>query len=90
MDRDDSLTKWQLIHVYKNDLINSSCYIEYAYSNQVLDVPEASEKPGTTLIQWFLNKRFNQRWVLIRNGDFFMIRNMKSGLFLDIKGESTK
>ena len=42
MDRDDPLTKWQLVHVYKNDLINRSCYIEYAYSNQVLDVPEAT------------------------------------------------
>lgn len=77
---------WELIPAQNNTVINRSCYIEYAYTNQVLDVPRASDKPGITICQYPCNNRFNQRWNLIKVGDFYHIQNLKTKMFLDIKG----
>lgn len=71
--RDNEGCIWQLILVHHNPIINGSCYIEYAYSNMVLDVPKASDKPGTVICQYPCNNRFNQRWNLIKSGEFYKI-----------------
>lgn len=57
-----------------------------------MDVPEASSKPGVKIIQYPINKRFNQRFRLIlqRENNTYLIENVKSKLLLDIKGESEK
>ena len=59
-------------------------------SNQVLDVPRASDKPGISICQYPLNNRFNQRWTLHKVGQFYQIENLKTRMFLDVKGESKK
>lgn len=47
------------------------------------------------IIQYHCNFRFNQRWIFkkveeINGYSYYQISNAKSGLFLDIKGESNK
>ena len=64
----DDRCVWELSLVLNNKIINRSCYIEYAYSNMVLDVPKASDKPGISICQYPCNNRFNQRWNLIKSG----------------------
>lgn len=81
---------WELMLARGNEVINRSCYIEYAFSNMVLDVPRASEKPGVAICQYPCNNRFNQRWNLYKHGDFYQIQNLKTKMFLDVKGESKK
>lgn len=79
--------------VHNNNVINRSCYIEFAYSNMVLDVPQASDKPGTKICQYPCNNRFNQRWNLIKvdkNGGCYRIQNLKTRLYLDVKGAKKK
>lgn len=58
----------------------------------VVDVPEASSKPGEILVQYPVNKRFNQRFKLIFNpqNNTYVIENVKSGLVIDIKEMSKK
>lgn len=76
-------------------MLAKTCYISSYRSGMVLDVPEASDKPGTQIIQYPCNFKFNQKWILKKvdevNGyGFYMISNAKTGLFLDIEAESTK
>ena len=59
----------------------------------VLDVPQASDKPGIHICQYPCNNRFNQRWNLIKvndHGGCYRIQNLKTGMFLDIKGAKKK
>lgn len=56
----------------------------------MLDVPEASDRKGVQIIQYPCNFRFNQRWILkkvdeINGYGYYTIKNVKSGLYLDIK-----
>lgn len=39
----------------------------------VLDVPKASDKPGTTICQYPFNNHFNQRWNITKFGDCYKI-----------------
>lgn len=76
-------------------MLAQTCFISSFRSSDVLDVPEASDKQGTQIIQYACNFRFNQRWILKKvdevNGyGFYMIMNAKTGLYLDIKGEILK
>lgn len=81
---------WEFVQVHNNNVINRSCYIEFAYSNMVLDVPQASEKQGIKICQYPCNNRFNQRWNLIKKEGGYKIQNLKTGLFLDVKGGKIK
>lgn len=58
----------------------------------VIDVPGASSKEGEILVQYPVNKRFNQRFKLIYSmeNNTYVIENVKSGLVLDIKEASKK
>ena len=56
----------------------------------VLDVPQASEKLGVKICQYPCNNRFNQRWNLIKKEGGYKIQNLKTGLFLDVKGGKIK
>lgn len=55
-----------------------------------IDVPQASSKQGVKLIQYPINKRFNQRFRLIFNqeSNTYTIENVKSKLVIDIKDAS--
>lgn len=95
MNKDRSNCIWEIVLVHHNSYINQSCYIECAFSNMVLDVPQASEKSGTKICQYPCNNRFNQRWKLVKQvdtkfGECFEIVNLRNGLSLDVKGESKK
>ncbi len=65
--------------------------ISYEYSTKVLDIWHSSDKVGTSVLQSFPTKRFNQRWNLINSshGQVF-IENLKSKLVLEIKGSHCK
>lgn len=56
----------------------------------MIDVPGASSKQGEVLVQYPVNKRFNQRFRLIKKDNCYTIENVKSGLVLDIKDGSKK
>jgi hypothetical protein len=58
-------------------------------SGKVLDVPQASEKPGTRVVIWDKNYRWNQRWFFQKSSNNkYLIKNLVSGQCLDIAGES--
>lgn len=52
----------------------------------VLDVPKASDKPGVEICQYPCNNRFNQRWNLKKVGEHYLIQNLKTKMYLDVKG----
>jgi hypothetical protein len=76
----------------KTRAITQSVLFENAYTNMIIDVPGASSKKGEVLVQYPVNKRFNQRFRLIFNeaGNFYQIENVKSGLVMDVKEASKK
>ena len=51
-----------------------------------IDVPEASSKPNVKVIQYPINKRFNQRFRLVFNQETntYLLENVKSKLVLEI------
>ena len=53
-----------------------------------IDIPEATEKKGQKLIQWFKHGRWNQRWQFEKGDSGFYIKNVMNGLVIDIQGES--
>ena len=57
-----------------------------------IDVPEASSKPNVRIVQFPINKRFNQRFRLVFNNETntYLIENVKSKLVLEIKDESNR
>ena len=73
-------------------MIDRTVMIMSQKSGRVLDVPHASDNEKEIITQYEMNKRFNQRWLLIKSGsdNTYQIQNFKSGLNLDIVGESIK
>jgi hypothetical protein len=59
-------------------------------TNLVIDVPEASNKDGVIIIQYNFNGRGNQRWVLEKVIDSFVIRNLCSNMILCPQNKSAK
>lgn len=70
-----------------NPTIEQSAVIINNLSGKALDVPGATWKKGERLVQWEKNKRWNQRWRLIRNGKSVTIQSVLNGLCLDIAEE---
>jgi hypothetical protein len=89
---DDPDIRWILRIAEKTRAITQSVLFENAFTNMTIDVPEASSKPGVKVIQYPINKRFNQRFKLIFNkeSNTYFIENVKSKLILEIKDESEK
>ena len=56
----------------------------------VIDVPEASNKDGVAIIQYRLNGHGNQRWVLEKVMDSFVIRNLCSNMVLCPQNKALK
>lgn len=84
--KESQLFYFEVVNLNNNTLRNS-CLIVNNLSNKVLDVPEASHKKGVRIVQWKKNRRWNQRWLLIKVGDKYIIRNVLNGLCLDINGQ---
>lgn len=83
---------WTLRIAEKTRAITQSVLFENAYTNMIIDVPGASSKQGEVLVQYPVNKRFNQRFKVVyyENGNCYRIENVKSGLVIDIAGGSKK
>lgn len=58
------------------------------HSSKALDVLGGSLSPGERIIQYTINRKFNQRWRWIKHDKGYVIQSIHSGLFLDIAGES--
>ena len=59
-------------------------------SGKSLDVPNGTLEPGTRVVQYESNYRFNQRWRFVKKGNAYMIENCLSKQCLDIAGEKTE
>lgn len=57
-------------------------------SGKALDVPGGTMEPGERIIQYEINRRFNQRWRWVRHEKGCLIQSVQNGLVLDIAGES--
>lgn len=66
--------------------------VQFAYSGLYLDVPGSSLRAGTTLIQYRLNSRCNQRWrfLKIKETKDYMIVSVRSKMCLTVKGAKAK
>jgi hypothetical protein len=84
--------QWVLSIAEKTRAITQSVLFENAFTNMIIDVPGASSKVGETLVQYTVNKRFNQRFKLMYTyeSNTYRIENVKSGLAIDIKDGSRK
>lgn len=71
-----------------NTTLNSSCVLINKLSGKALDVPGGSFKLEERIIQYELNRRFNQRWRWVKHDKGYLIQNVLTGHFLDIAGES--
>jgi hypothetical protein len=68
--------------------MNTSFVLINRLSGKALDVPGSTLNPGERIIQYTINRRFNQRWRWVKHDKGYLIQSMQSGLFLDIAGES--
>lgn len=84
--------QWSLSIAEKTRAITQSVLFENAFTNMMIDVPGASSKQGEVLVQYPVNKRFNQRFKLHYSieSNTYQIENVKSGLVMDIKDASKK
>lgn len=82
IDKQDKRCKWILQYCLDNPIINRSCYFENAFSNLAIDVPQASLKDGCKLIQYEVNSRFNQRFNIYCEREYYKIVNLNSKLLI--------
>ncbi len=59
-------------------------------SGKAVDIPEGTFEHGERLIQYELNKRFNQRWRWVSKGNGYLLQSVLTGHCLDIAGEKTE
>lgn len=81
INKEDRSFFWCLQESIKNEKIEKTCYFENAYSNLVMDVPEASQDK-CKIVQYPFNNRFNQRFELKPVQNYFMIKSKVSNLYL--------
>jgi hypothetical protein len=79
---------WRFEEVKLNPTINTSFVLINRLSGKSLDVPGGTLSPGERIIQYEINRRFNQRWRWVKHDKGYLIQSIQSGLFLDIAGES--
>lgn len=77
---------WRIEEVKVNNTVNSSCVLINKLSGKALDVPGATMEPGERIIQYEINRRFNQRWRWVRHDKGCIIQSIQNGLALDIAG----
>ena len=88
-----SRCRWELTRISHRNLLYRSCLLQFAYSGLYVDVPGSSTKQGTTIIQYPLNARANQRWEFkktLEHEDSYRIMSVKSKLCLTIRGNSDR
>lgn len=70
-----------------NQTIAQSAVIVNNFTGKALDVPGATMKKGERLIQWEKNRRWNQRFRFVRQGQGVAIQSIFNGYNLDIAEE---
>jgi hypothetical protein len=82
----DSNSEAQLFRIEQmsNASIEQSAIIINNMSGKAIDVPQATMKVGERIIQWEHNRRWNQRWRLLREGNGILIQSFFNELVLDI------
>lgn len=92
-DQNDEKQLFRFVKVSDNAMVNRTVLLVNAKTQKkVIDVPNASDKECEELVQWEYNNRFNQRWLLVKTGgsNTYQIQSFKTGLNMDIEGESKK
>lgn len=79
---------WRFEEITENNTITQSFMLINRHSSKALDVLGGSLSPGERIIQYTINRKFNQRWRWIKHDKGYVIQSIHSGLFLDIAGES--
>jgi hypothetical protein len=59
-------------------------------SGYVLDVSDNADYAGSIVYQSAWSGMFTQRWKFEKFKSFYLIRNVKSGLVLTVKGKKSK
>ena len=92
-DQNDEKQLFRFETVPHNLMVNRTVLLASGKApRKVVDVPAASDREGEEMVQWEYNNRFNQRWLLVKTGgvNSYQIQSFKTGLNLDIYGESKK
>lgn len=82
MDQTLFVSNWEIENVNLDLDLCGCCIFKSEFSGLVVDVPEGSNKPGISIIQYHCNGRGNQRWVLEKVYNCFVIRNLCSNMVL--------
>lgn len=76
-----------VVPVNNSTPLNESCILANASSGKAVDVPGATFEHGERLIQYEKNKRFNQRWRWLKQGNGWLLQSVLNGHCLDIAEE---
>jgi hypothetical protein len=76
-----------IVPVNNSTTLNDTCILVNNNSGKAVDIPGATFEHGERLIQYEKNKRFNQRWRWIKQGNGWLIQSVLNGLVLDIAEE---
>lgn len=87
MNTVNQLFCFEPLNPIKNKTITESAVLVNSLSGKALDVPGSTFKKGERLIQWEINRRFNQRFRFLKSGKGVIIQNVLNGLVLDIAQE---
>jgi hypothetical protein len=67
--------------------LNDTCVLVNANSGKAVDIPGATFEHGERLIQYEKNKRFNQRWRWVKQGNGYLLQSVLNGQSIDIAEE---
>jgi hypothetical protein len=76
-----------VVPVNNSTALNETCILVNANSGKTVDIPGATFEHGERLIQYEKNKRFNQRWRWIKNGNGWLLQSVMNGQIIDIAEE---
>lgn len=79
---------WRFEEVQENTTLKTSGLIINNSCGKALDVPGATFETGKRIIQYEINRKFNQRWRFVKHNQGYLIQSVLNGYYLDIAGES--
>ena len=88
--RASQMFRFQPVNFYGNPKLATTALLINKQSGKAIDVPGATTKKGTDIVQWEKNNRFNQRWCFVQHGKGYIIQSLFNGLVLDIEGGKKK
>lgn len=76
-----------IVPVNNSAPLNETCILVNNNSGKAVDIPGATFEHGEKLIQYEKNKRFNQRWRWVKQGNGWLLQSVLNGQALDIAEE---